>query len=208
MAYKRELELVFDMASFQAPAGQDQDQDQDQSTTTPIDVWYIGVAKDGTPRALSPEREFFLQVIRDHVRCLSQSRTPVHRMLHTVRAAWDISTTVVDNIALVNVTFPTKVIRTSDSSIEVRSSFLLPQMTTKVDVGLHIKGAVSADGIDVAVTPQARVIYGESFDADKIAEFLSARISTPSEASEGKETGLWSDTFVALHDKLMARARK
>ncbi|SPO07684.1 related to spindle pole body protein [Cephalotrichum gorgonifer] len=195
LCYKRAIEVVFDVTSFKP--------DQDNSS---IDVWYVATNSHGTPRPATAELEFFLQLIRDHVRSVPQSRTKISRMLHMVGAGWDLAAKVANDIRLVNVTFPTKVVKTSDSSIAVVSSLMMVPLATRVEVTLNIRGAVGHGGVEVAVEPEAKVCYGESFNVGKITEFLSGRIGSSRERGDGGES--WSDVFVSLHEKLLARGQK
>lgn len=195
LAYKRAIELVFDVSSFK----------QGQPASR-IDVWYIATNRDGTAGPVTPEREFFLQLIRDCVRALPQSRTRISGMLGMVRAAWDAAERVAKDVRVANVTFPTKVTRTSDSSIAVVSSLMMTPLGTRVEVTLNVRGVVSEGGVQVSVEPAARVCYGENFNVEKIAEFLAGRIGPSGEAKEGAES--WSDVFVSLHERLLARGKK
>lgn len=195
LAYKRAIELVFDVSSFK--------QGQPNSR---IDVWYIPTNHDGTARPVTPEREFFLQLIRDCVRALPQTRTRISAMLGMARAAWDAAERVAKDVRVANVTFPTKVTRTSDSSIAVVSSLMMAPLGTRVEVTLNVRGSVGESGVQVSVEPETRVCYGENFNAGKIAEFLAGRIGASGEAKDGAES--WSDVFVSLHEGLLARGRR
>jgi kinetochore protein Spc7/SPC105 len=194
MTYKREIELVFDMASFQP-----------NQPNSRIDLWYIAANRERSPEPSTVEKEFFLQGIRDHVRGLPQSRTKVRDLLHMVRAAWDRADHTTNDIRLLNVTFPTKVTKTSDSSVAVSSTLLLVPIQTKVEVLLGLTSTSTPGGVVVSIAPQASVVYGEHFNVDKIAEYLSTRIGTEAGA-EMEES--WSNVVVELHERLLARGRK
>lgn len=196
LSYKRAIEIVFDVTSFKP-----------NQPNSQIDVRYIATDHDGTPRPATAERQFFLQLIRDYVRALPQSRTKISRMLHMVRAGWDMAAKVAKEIRLVNVTFPTKVTKTSDSSIAVVSGLMVVPLATRVEVTLRIQGIVGPGGVEIKVEPEARVCYGENFNIGKIAEFLAERVS--GESGETAESGRsWSDALVLLHEKLLARGKK
>lgn len=196
MTYRREIELVFDMASFQR--GQ---------KNSRIDLWYIAANRENNPLPSTPEKEFFLQCIRDHIRGLPQSRTKIADLLHMVHSAWDKSNSTSNQIRRLNVTFPTVVSRTSDSSIAVRSSLLLPSIETKVVIALEIHGVSKPDGIDFTLQPEATVVYGEHFNTGKMAEFLTTHLG---EKALSQEEGVpsWIDVVVDLHERLLARGRK
>ncbi|KAL1844591.1 hypothetical protein VTK73DRAFT_2244 [Phialemonium thermophilum] len=225
MAYRREIEIVFDMASFQPG----------QPNAT-IDLWYIAGRRGGSRSNHDDDddlqratTDFFLQCIRDKLRGLSQQQTKPARMLSMVRASWDRATTVAKQVRLLNVVFPTTVTRTSDSSVAVRSSLLLEPVATRVEVVLHLHGGgVSSPdddendddenscggAVEVAIVPQASVVYGEHFKAGKMAEFLAARIgSRVVGAEEAKRKGIkkaesWCDVVVDLHGKLLSRGKR
>lgn len=189
LAYKRAIEVVFDVASFRP-----------NQPGSRIDVWHIATNRDGSARAATPEREFFLQLIRDCVRALPQSRTRVSDMLNMVRTAWDSAERMAKDVRVLNVTFPTKVVRTSDSSIAVVSSIMVVPLATRVEVSLNMTGVAGTKGVEVAVEPEAKVCYGENFNVGKVNEFLGGK---PAEESES-----WSDVLVSLHERLLARGKK
>ncbi|KAJ0162499.1 Kinetochore protein spc7 [Colletotrichum tanaceti] len=196
MTYQREIELVFDMASFQH--GQ---------KNSRIDLWYIAANRETNPAPSTPEKEFFLQCIRDHIRGLPQSRTKIADLLHWVRAAWDKSNCTSNHIRQLNITFPTAVARTSDSSIAVKSSLLLSPIATKVEVALEIRGSSRTDGVEFALHPEAKVIYGEHFNTGKMGEFLTTHLGGDAFSPvEGAPS--WSAVVVDLHERLLARGRK
>jgi kinetochore protein Spc7/SPC105 len=198
MAYQREIELVFDIASFQ-PGQQN----------SRIDLWYIAGNREHNPVPATPEKEFFVQCARDQVRGLAQGQTKLSRMLGMVSAAWDKANAVSNHVRLLNVTFPTTVTKTSDNSIAIKSSLLLVPLVSKVDVVLNLHGRVGADDVDVAILPQTSVVYGEQFKVGKMAEFLATRVGTRvlgKKEMEGTES--WCDIIAELHGRLLARGKK
>ncbi|KAH6687853.1 hypothetical protein F5X68DRAFT_168762 [Plectosphaerella plurivora] len=196
MAYLRDIELVFDVASFQR--GQKNSQ---------IDLWYIAANRSTNARPATPEREFFVQCIRDHIRALPQSRTKIPDLLHMVRAGWDSALSTCDDIRRLNLTFPTSVARTSDSSVAVISSLLLAPLQTKVEVAIELEGVSSPSGIEFAVRPEAKVVYGEQFNVGKMTEFLTTHLGSTLHGKD-EERQSWSEVLVNLHEKLLARGRK
>lgn len=197
MTYRREIELVFDAASFKA--GQ---------PNSRIDLWYVAAMRDQNPLPATPEREFCLQCIRDHVRAFDQSATKVSRMLKVVSMAWDRAKVLANEVDQLNFTFPTSVVRTSDSSIAVRSSLLLAPLQTKVEVVMGIQSSAGSKGLEFLVSSQASVVYGEQFNAGKMAEFLSSRVGDHVLIRSEKESDLWCDVVSDLHSKLLARGKK
>lgn len=154
------------------------------------------------------EREFFLQCIRDQVRCLPQSQTKISRVLAVVSAAWDMGRGVADHVRLLNVQFPTTVSKTSDSEICVTSSLVLVPLASKVEVVLGLRHKMVPGGdVEVEIVPRAEVVYGESFKTAKVAEFLATRIGTAVKGWEEKGES-WLDVVSELHVLLVARGRK
>ncbi|KOS19737.1 Kinetochore protein spc7 [Escovopsis weberi] len=192
MTYKREIELVLDAASFEPgrPASR-------------IDLWYIGDRREHKAQAKTVEREFFLQCIRDHVRGLPQGQTKMSSVLERVGRAWDKARLVSRQVERINVSFPTRVAKSSDSSIAVTSSLLLRPLETRVEITLRLSGRGGAAGVGVDVSSEARVVYGEQFNEGKVGEFLATRIG--SSVGPGEE---WSSVVTELHAKLIARGRK
>lgn len=197
MMYRREIELVFDVASFKP--GQ---------PSSRIDLWYVATTRDHKPLTATPEGDFCLQCIRDHVRGLPQSRTKVSRVLRVVSAAWDRANALANQVYQLNLTFPTSVIRTSDSSIAIKNSLLLGPLRTKVEVLLGIQSSAGPKGLDFIVTHQAGIVYGEQFNAAKMTEFLSSRVGDHVYSRSEKETESWCNVVTDLHAKLMARGKK
>ncbi|RSM12194.1 hypothetical protein CDV31_006399 [Fusarium ambrosium] len=193
MAYKREIEIVFDIASFKT-----------HRPNSTIDLWYIADSREKNPLPKTAEKEFFLQCIRDHIRALPQSRTEVSLLLSMVRAAWDKANLVSTQVGRMNASFPTTVQKTSDSSVAITTSLLLVPLETRVEVKLNLHGQSGPGGLDVTVTPEAKVLYGEHFNVSKVAEFLGTRVGKAVGAGEEE----WSNVMVELHARLIARGRK
>ena len=197
MAYLGEIELVFDAAAFQP--GQ---------TNGPIDLWSLGTKGQDT-KPPSVDGDFFLQLTRDYVRGLAQAQTPPSRMLGAVRAAWDKACTVANQTRLLNLTFPTTVTKTSDSSIAIRSTILLAPLQTKIEAVFDLRGHCNHEGVEVTVTPRAGVVYGEHFNSAKMDEFLTTRIgSRVLGRGEMKPTDSWGDVLEDLKQRLLSRGRK
>jgi kinetochore protein Spc7/SPC105 len=193
LTYKREIELVLDIASFQP-----------HQPNSQIDLWYIADSREYGALPKTAEKEFFVQCIRDYIRALPQSRTKMSDLLRLVRDAWDKANAVASQVERINVTFPTTVVKTSDSSIAMTTSLLLVPLETRVEITLNLHGCSGPDGVEVGVTPEARVIYGETFNVGKIGEFLSTRIGN--KVGAGGED--WSSVVTELHERLIARGRK
>ncbi|ORY55480.1 uncharacterized protein BCR38DRAFT_356904 [Pseudomassariella vexata] len=198
MIYRREIELVFDIASFQGT-----------KPNSCIDLWYIAANRENHPELATPEREFFVQCIRDHVRSLAQTKTEISTLLRMVSAAWQKAGAVADDIRLLNCTFPTEIVKTGDSSIAVKVAMLLAPLQTKVQIVIGLQTQKNGHGVDVAIVPQAHIVYGEHFKVDKVCEYLSTRLGSKVVTKEENEAvESWSDVIIELHERLLARGRK
>ncbi|KAK0632985.1 hypothetical protein B0T14DRAFT_560618 [Immersiella caudata] len=206
MSYKREVELVFDISAFQQ-AGEKKGQQ-----ACHLDLWYIADKREPKPIPSTPEKEFFLQCIRDRIRGLPQATTPVNSLLKAVSAGWDKANTVANQVRFLNLTFPTAVSKTSDTSIDVKSSVLLVPLKTKVEVTVALQSTTNTDGLVVTVMPSARVLYGEQFNATKMTDFLSGKLGGPVVGGEGEKgegkMSAWGDAVQELHRKLLARGQR
>ncbi|RYP41850.1 hypothetical protein DL767_000679 [Monosporascus sp. MG133] len=198
MSYQREIELVFDIASFRGA-----------KPNSRIDLWYIATNRDRNPQPASPEKEFFVQCIRDHVRGLVQAQTRISDLLKVVSAAWRKANHVTENMRLLDSTFQTNVTRTSDASIAICSTLLLVPLETKVEITLGLHGQSTPEGVEVSIVPQAQVVYGEHFKVEKVVEYLATRIGNRVVTKEEQgQAESWSDIIVELHERLLARGRK
>lgn len=197
VSYCQEIELVFDTTSFK-PGQQN----------SCIDVWYIAANRTRNPEPLTPDKEFCLQCTRDHLRCLPQSKTKVSSMLGVVARAWDRANALGNQIHQLNLAFPTSAARTSDSSISITSTLLLTPLQTKVDVNLVVRSSTASDSLEFLVSAQAVVVYGEQFNAGKMADFLSSRMGQRVNCPGGKENETWVNVVSDLYARLLARGKK
>lgn len=205
MTYRRDIELVFDIASFQGSA----QQKGSDSSGSRIDLWYVAANREHDPQPSTPEKEFFVQSIRDYVRRLDQASTKISTLLRAVGAAWDKAGAVADNIRMLTCTFPTAVSRTGDSSIGVKVALLLAGLQTKVDILLNLHAQYTPSGLDIAIAPQANVVYGEHFKIDNVCDYLTTRLGEAVKTKdEAADKDSWSDVIVELHERLLARGRK
>lgn len=205
MSFRREIELVFDVASFM---GSHSTHTRSASNSR-IDLWYIAANRERDPQPSTPEKEFFVQAIRDYVRSLDQASTKISTLLRTVAAAWIKAGTVTNDIRVLNCTFPTGATRTGDASLAVEVTLLLAPLQTKVVLVLGLHANHTAAGLQVGLVPQAKVIYGEHFKVDNVCEYLSTRMGDRIlSKEENLEREPWSDIVVELHERLLARGRK
>jgi len=207
MTYQREIQLVFDASSFGRGGG------RGGAPSSQVDLWYIAANRDRDPQPPSPEREFFVHCIRDHLCKLAQAETKIHSMLSVISKAWTVANHVATNVRLLNCTFPTNVTPTSDASITVRSSLLLAPLDTKVEITIDLHWettqAGSQNDFHVTMLPHARVVYGEHFKVENVEEFLTTHMGTGFSTGEDLDKARsWSDVIVELHERLLARGRK
>lgn len=200
MTFQREVELVFDASSFKPNKV---DATPLQSVSSRIDLWYIAANREFQPLPLTPEKDFFLGNIREHCRGLPQAQTTVRELLDAVSEPWVKALEAINDIRTLNHDCPTKIVKTSDSSIAVYSALLLVPLATKVDLEFHIQVRSTEDGFDVAVVPKCTVCYGEQFNEAKMTEFLISRTAT-----DGEHKKSWGDAVAELEVKLLARGRK
>lgn len=203
MTYRKEIELVFDAASFQ-----NTDSPAIEQPNTRIDLWYIAANRELDPLPSTVEKDFLLQNIRDHIRGLPQWTTPIKDLLRAVSAAWNKANAVQDDIHFLNVSCPTTVAKTSDNSILVKSMLLIGPLATKVEISFHLICQSGDAGIDVEISPTASVVYGERFNEPKMREFLLNRCGDEVEEKGYITKVSWGDAVAELGDKLLARGRK
>jgi kinetochore protein Spc7/SPC105 len=202
MTYRKEIELVFDAASF---AGGKRAKNAADSR---VDLWYIAANRESHPIPLTPELDFFLKNIRDHVRGLPQAQTPIKTLLQAVSTAWNKANAVVNNIRLLKVSCPTEIMKTSDNTILVKSALLIAPLTTKVEITFQLACHSGVDGIDIGISPSAIVVYGERFNEPKMGEFLLSRTGSRIEDGEKATKASWGAAVAELGARLLARGRK
>ncbi|KAK4155517.1 hypothetical protein C8A00DRAFT_41878 [Chaetomidium leptoderma] len=229
MRYKREIELVFDMASLQQQ--QQQEQSKQTSSTTTIHLTYIA----DSPAQCQPEKEFFLHHIRNQLSSHHQTTT-AKSMLSMVAAAWDKADAVAEHVRRLNLSFPTTTIRPTSSSplengagadvgagaggVSVVASVLLVPLQTRVEVVFNLAAAAALEssrdggGVEVVVTPEARMVYGEPFHVGKMTEFLVGRVGGGFgiEEEEGngekkKKMG-WDEAVLELYKRLLVKGKE
>jgi kinetochore protein Spc7/SPC105 len=194
MRYKREVELVFDIASLQ----------KQQQNTSFVSLRYVAESPSQGP----PEKEFFLHHIREHLRSQPKSNKPTQpsRLLHMVSSAWNKASAVSEHIRRLNLSFPTSVVRTSEGRVSVTASVLLVPLQTRVEVILGLEMERRGEGMEVVVSPDARVVYGESFNVSKMIEFLKGRVWGGGTEGEGKVG--WDEAVLELYKRLLVKGRQ
>jgi kinetochore protein Spc7/SPC105 len=211
MRYKREIELVFDVRSLRQQ--QQQRQHQQQQRNTSIDLRYV--AETTAASRCSPEKEFFLRHIREHVRAHAKSATRPSRLLRMVSSAWDKAEAVTEHIRRLNLSFPSSVAfspEDGDAVVRVTASVLLVPLQTRLEVILNLsaKDGGDDDGLEVVVTPEARVVYGEPFNTAKTRELLAGRIGgsvVSGKDGETKKMG-WDEAVLESYGRLLAKGKQ
>lgn len=203
MTYRKEIELVFDASSFQSS-----NSDARQASNSRIDLWYIAANSELNPLPLTPEKEFFLQSIRDHIRGLPQAQTQVKYLLAAVRKAWNKANAAGENIRLLRIGCPMEIEKTSDNSILVKSMLLIAPLTTKIEIAFHLTSHSRENSIDIEVSPSATVVYGERFNEPKMKEFLLNRCGDNVEETGQTSKASWGSAVTELGERLLARGRK
>ncbi|KAI9743590.1 MAG: hypothetical protein M1818_002905 [Claussenomyces sp. TS43310] len=203
LSFRSELELVFDVSSFKHASSEIKPAN---SSISRLDLWYIADVRELNPIPKTMAKDAFLQNIREHCRCLQQAQTPVPSLLDMVSASWTRALKVNDEIACLNLTYPTTVTKLSDSCIVVSISLLLVPLATKVKFDFVISIKSAENGVDVELHPTVTVIYGERFNQDKMTDFLRSRIADT--AIEDGERGDWSAAVFEMEKKLLARGQR
>jgi kinetochore protein Spc7/SPC105 len=216
MRYKRELELVLDVQN-----------------NAVLNLRYIApLSNNNNSRSSSCccplEKAFFLDCIRAHITTSSSvARHKPSHLLRLVAEAWDEAGAVTRHVRLLNLSFPTTVRRDSADScsrLRVTASLLLAPLRTRVEAGLSLEVGFgdgvgsnkNKSGVEVRVVPEAKVVYGEPFDAGKMREFLAGRvIGAGAGAGNGdghgnssrkvSVVGGWDEAFMGLYRKLLAK---
>lgn len=202
MTYRKEIELVFDASSFSNCT------QREQLANTRIDLWYIAGNRQSCPVQLTPELDFFLKNIRDHVRGLPQVQTPIKTLLQAVSTSWNKANAVANSIRLLKISCPTEIMKTSDNSILIKPMLLIAPLTTKVEITFHLTCHSKVEGINVGVSPSAAVIYGERFNEPKMGEFLLTRCGSYIDEKCQVPKTSWAAAVAELGEKLLARGRK
>lgn len=204
MTYKKEIELVFDVTAFKPNNSSHRAKNVANS---PIDLWYIAADREHNPLPKTPEKDFFLANIREHIRGLPQAQTSFKGLLHCVSSSWLKVSSIIADASFLNLSNYTQATQTSDNSIVFKSILLLRTLATKVMISFHLSIHSTADGFEVEFEPEVKVAYGERFNEPKMKEFLISKIgSRVMEENLGKN--IWGLTVASLEEKLLARGKK
>lgn len=192
MTYKGELAVAFDITDSQHGWGD-----------PTVEARRVFTKSDAPTRHQEVARDFFLQRIRGHSH---KNDRKLSSMLSLVAREWETARCMVRNINVADTTYPTKVTRTSNTSIEVVSTLLVTELETKIEVIFAISLNTTRGDTQVTIEPSARVVYGEAFNLGKMKDYLTSRIKQTPGEHDVQET--WCNILVSLHRRLLTRGRK
>lgn len=198
MTYQRDLQLVFDVASFLPNEGSTVSA---RAQNSPISVTYIADTRELRPEPLSTEKRFFLQNLKAHLQGMHQANTHVKDLLQLVSNVWQAACDTAEQIRVLDLCCSTKAQIVSDNCMRVESKMLLPTLATKVRVLFNLTLSVGGN-IAVQITSDAKVVYGENLNEAKMKEFLNVRIK------EVKDVGHWEKAVEELRGRLIVRGKK
>ena len=220
MTYRNDLQLFFTPSAF-ASNSTSSTATATSSTNAPISLTYIGDSDTlhRRPVPLPTHSRFFLQFLRAHLQCLSQSRTTPRALLNFVSTGWDKACSLDREVRALSFAARTVARIRSDEVMDVTAVVVLKGVSTKVEVGFEVTAAVVGEdaGMEmvVKVRPRARVVYGEMYKEDRMTEFVRGKVEMIVKARAGgkgeggQEQGQqWTDAVRDLRRKLVAQGRK
>jgi len=207
MTYHRTLQLFFDAASF-LPNSQPIPTAQLKTECSPISLTYIADNNEHTHQPLTTEKRFFLQIMRAQLQCMPQNQTKVKDLLNFISKSWQIAEAVAEESRVLNLCQITTPTILSDDVLAIKSVLLLPGLKTKVETSFEVSTQSSVSGIQAAVKPSARVVYGENYNEEKMGEFLATKVGGHVTGKEDEERGSWGLKVRELGQRLIARGKK
>lgn len=207
MTYQRTLQLYFSPHSFQS-SNRHLDEAAVQVNAS-ISLAYIADAHEYHPQPLTTEKRFFLQIMRAQLQFLEQSVTQINELLAFVGGSWQKACRIAEEVRILGIQYIIEPTILSDETLAVKSVILLQEMKTKVEATFEVgvRSEAGAAGIDVIVTPSAKVVYGEELNGKKLGDFLEQKIGGK---RKGREGGLkqWVQAVKELEERLVARGKK
>ena len=207
MTYKGTIQLFFAPYSFQTNYSRT-DAALTQ-TNAPISLGYIADAHQYHPKPLTTEKRFFLQVLRAQLQFLDQSKVKVSELLTVVGSSWERACNIAEEARALRIRYISEATILSDETLAVRSVIILREIRTKVaiDFAVSVRSVAGTMGIDVAVEPSARVVYGEELNAKKMNDFLNQKLGGKRKGKDGS-IGRWAQMMRELEERLVARGEK
>ncbi|VDB92557.1 Bgt-4834 [Blumeria graminis f. sp. tritici] len=204
MIFRRELELTFDASSFRCRTA--------HATKEPfnlrIGLKYVGLNQETNCSSLTAAKDFFLQFIGSEVSRLQYRLTNIKDLLESVSNSWNKANEVINEVYLLTLSCPTKVVKISNNSIEINSTLILKPLATKIAIKLHLTAQSTDKGIEMEIMPDANVIYGERFNEPKMKEFLLKRCRYGLKERDPCNMSSWGIVVGELGDRLLARSRR
>jgi len=207
MTYQRTLQLYFSPHSFQS--SNRQPDEAAAQVNAPISLAYIADAHEYHPQPLTTEKRFFLQIMRAQLQFLEQSTVKINELLAFVGGSWEKACHIAEQARALGVQYITEPTILSDEILAVKSVILLRKLKTKVEATFEVgvRSEAGAAGIDVIVTPSARVMYGEELKGKKMGDFLEQKIGGKRKGKEG-DVRRWAQAVNELDERLVARGKK
>ncbi|KAI9797691.1 MAG: hypothetical protein M1833_005352 [Piccolia ochrophora] len=202
--FRKELQLVFDVTSFNSNDGAS----KPSIGNLPVEISYIGHAREVNPVAFTPEKQYFVQAIRNQLLNLEQNTIKMKDFMAFVSSSWTIAGVVTEEMRQLCLHYPTLAAINDNSTLSVRSTLLLPKVATKVKVSFEIESNFARSDSPIAVTANAIVAYGERYNQVKMVEFLNGSVSQGIRAQESEERGSWRKAVQGLEERLIARGKK
>jgi kinetochore protein Spc7/SPC105 len=94
----------------------------------------------------------------------------------------------------------------SDERMAVDAFIILASLKTKVRTRFVVEANMAWDALITAIRVEARVVYGERYDENKMSEFLNQFTSSSIEGVE--EMGRWAEGVEDLKGRLLKRGKK
>ncbi|KAI9807862.1 MAG: hypothetical protein M1825_005168 [Sarcosagium campestre] len=205
--FRGEILLEFDMSSF---LPNDKVSRPAQQENGHIALSYIGndnTSEDSFSQG-SVGRQFFADRITKRLLEIEQREWKVQDLLTFVSDCWTTASAVTKEEDHLNMHFPTGVVVSAGDALSIRSTMLLPNLATKVEVLFDVDCGFAKGENILLVKPTARVVYGERYNQPRMCEFLAASISASVslEKVEGKMS--WCEAVQDLEQRLIARGKK
>ena len=177
MTYKSSLQLFFHPSAFRTTS-----QDEPTRPNRPIGLTYTGT----TPHPLPTTLRFFLQLQRASLHALPQSTTRISSLLHFVSSGWTTALHIAESERRLSIEGITDTRIVSDERLSIASLILLPKTRTKVRISFEILAAIG-EGLTLSesVEVDARVVYGEALNVNKMREVLQGTVGGGFEGWEG-----------------------
>jgi kinetochore protein Spc7/SPC105 len=175
----------------------------------PISLTYVGDQdhiSNSRPRPLTTTKRFFLQLLRAHLHSITQSQTSISTLLKTITSVWNIALSVAEAVRLLEQVCLTDEMILSDERIAIDAFIILADLKTKVRARFVVEANMACDNLVTATRVEARVVYGERYDENKMSEFLSQ--FTGSSIGSVEEMSRWAEGVEDLKGRLLKRGKK